>query len=72
MKWPAPGLRRHAGWQRWFWPWWFSWDNVFLSPDVLPYLQCRFQTMRLEERFGPMPYMLGLKAPYYMFIGRKE
>ncbi len=71
-KWPAAGLHRHAGWQRWFWPWWFSWDNVFLSPDVLPYLQCRFQTVRLEERFGPMPYMLGLKAPYYLFIGRKE
>jgi S-adenosylmethionine-diacylgycerolhomoserine-N-methlytransferase len=71
-KWPAPGMRRHRAWQRWFWPTWFSWDNVFLSSEHLPYLQSRFRTVRLEERSGRVPYLLGLKVPYYIFHGRKE
>jgi S-adenosylmethionine-diacylgycerolhomoserine-N-methlytransferase len=69
-KWPATGVR-HARWRRFFWPLWFSWDNVFLSADHVPYLQSRFETVKLEERLGRMPYMLGLRAPYYIFIGRK-
>jgi S-adenosylmethionine-diacylgycerolhomoserine-N-methlytransferase len=70
-KWPGPGRRKHSAFQRWFWPAWFGWDNVFLSPDHLPYLQGRFQTVRLEERLGKVPYLPGLKAPYYIFLGRK-
>jgi S-adenosylmethionine-diacylgycerolhomoserine-N-methlytransferase len=70
-KWPAPGRRRHSAFQRFFWPTWFGWDNVFLSADHLPYLESRFQTVKREERLGKMPYMLGLRAPYYIFIGRK-
>ena len=70
-KWPAPGCRKHWALTRTFWQTWFSWDNVFLSPDHLPYLQGRFQTLKLEERFGKVPYMLGLHAPYYIFIGKK-
>jgi S-adenosylmethionine-diacylgycerolhomoserine-N-methlytransferase len=69
-KWPAHGVR-HAGLRRFFWPTWFGWDNVFLSADHLPYLESRFQTVKREERLGKMPYMLGLRAPYYIFIGRK-
>ncbi len=70
-KWPAPGQRRHSAFQRFFWPAWFNWDNVFLSSEHVPYLQARFQTVRLEERLGSMPYLLGMKAPYYIFWGRK-
>jgi S-adenosylmethionine-diacylgycerolhomoserine-N-methlytransferase len=70
-KWPAPGLRQHKWWQRVFWPTWFASDNVFLSPEHVPYLQARFQTVRLEERLGKVPYLLGLKAPYYLFLGRR-
>jgi S-adenosylmethionine-diacylgycerolhomoserine-N-methlytransferase len=70
-KWPAPGLRRHSAFQRLFWPTWFGFDNVFLSAEHLPYLQRRFRTLRLEERLGKVPYLLGLKAPYYSFLGRK-
>jgi S-adenosylmethionine-diacylgycerolhomoserine-N-methlytransferase len=70
-KWPAPGLRKHTRFQRFFWPLMFSYDNVFLSPEHLPYLQSRFETVRLEERLGKMPYMFGLKVPYYIFVGRK-
>jgi S-adenosylmethionine-diacylgycerolhomoserine-N-methlytransferase len=72
QKWPTAGLRKHSRFQRFFWPWWFNWDNVFLSADHLPYLQSRFRTVRLEERVGRLPYCFGLKAPYYLFLGRKE
>ena len=44
---------------------------LFLSPDHVPYLQSRFRTVRLEERLGRVPYLFGMKAPYYIFIGRK-
>jgi S-adenosylmethionine-diacylgycerolhomoserine-N-methlytransferase len=70
-KWPAPGLKQHRWWQRTFWPTWFASDNVFLSPEHVPYLQHRFQILRLEERSGKVPYLFGLKAPYYVFLGRK-
>jgi S-adenosylmethionine-diacylgycerolhomoserine-N-methlytransferase len=71
-KWPAAGLRRHSRFQRWLWPTWFGVDNVFLSPDHVPWLQSHFDTVRLDERLGHMPYMLGLKAPYYLFLGRRR
>jgi S-adenosylmethionine-diacylgycerolhomoserine-N-methlytransferase len=71
-KWPAPGMQRHSRWQRWLWPAWFGTDNVFLSADHVPWLQSHFQTVRLDERLARVPYMLGLKAPYYIFVGRKE
>ena len=70
-KWPAEGMRRHSAFQRFFWPLWFGQDNVFLSPDHIPYLQSRFRTVRLIEGLGGVPYMMGLKAPYYVFLGRK-
>ena len=70
-KWPAEGMRRHSAFQRFFWPLWFGQDNVFLSPDHVPYLQSRFRTVRLIEGLGKVPYMMGLKAPYYVFLGRK-
>ncbi len=70
-KWPAAGRAKHSRLQRFFWPLWFGYDNVFLSGDHLPYLQSRFETVRVEEKLGRMPYLLGLKAPYYVFVGRK-
>jgi S-adenosylmethionine-diacylgycerolhomoserine-N-methlytransferase len=71
-KWPADGLRRHGRFTRHFWPLWFSWDNVFLSADHFPYLRSRFETVQVVEGMGRMPYMLGLRVPYYIFVGRKR
>ena len=71
-KWPVSGRKKHSAFHRWLWPMWFGWDNVFPSPDHLPYLQHRFETVRLEERLGKVPYLPGLKAPYYLFVGRKR
>lgn len=71
-KWPAPGARRHSPWTRFFWPQWLGNDNVFLSPDHLPMLQSRFEMLKVIEGFGKVPYLLGLRAPYYVFVGRKQ
>jgi S-adenosylmethionine-diacylgycerolhomoserine-N-methlytransferase len=64
-------MRRHAAWTRFFWPSWFGMDNVFPSPDHIPFLQSLFDTVRLDECFGRVPYLVGLRAPYYVFVGRK-
>ena len=71
-KWPASNMRRHSAFQRFLWPTWFGFDNVFLSPDHLPMLESLFVTERLEERLGRVPYLLGLKARYYIYVGRKS
>jgi S-adenosylmethionine-diacylgycerolhomoserine-N-methlytransferase len=71
-KWPADGMRRHRGFTRWFWPAWFGFDNVFPSPDHLPWLRSRFETIYLKESSGRVPYLLGMKAPYYIYVGRKR
>jgi len=68
---PEAGLRRHAWWQRRLWPACFRGHNVHLSPDHLPYLRYRFETVHLAERQGPMPFTFGLWPPYYVFVGRK-
>jgi len=70
-KWPEKGMKKHSAWTRGFWPAWFSYDNVFVSPEHLPYLMNKFNPVIIEEWRGNVPYMLGMKAPYYVFVGRK-
>lgn len=71
-KWPEKGMKKHSAWTRGFWPSWFSYDNVFVSPEHLPYLMKKFHPIIIEEWRGNVPYMLGMKAPYYIFVGRKN
>jgi S-adenosylmethionine-diacylgycerolhomoserine-N-methlytransferase len=68
---PAAGRVRHGAATRFFWPLWFAHDGVFLSPDHLPYLESRLETLCCEEHMGPVPYLPGLRVPWYLFIGRK-
>jgi S-adenosylmethionine-diacylgycerolhomoserine-N-methlytransferase len=70
-KFPAEGRGRHSWFTRTFWPAWFGSDNVFPSPDHVPYLQRRFETVRLEEHRAKVPYMPLVRVPYYTFVGRK-
>jgi S-adenosylmethionine-diacylgycerolhomoserine-N-methlytransferase len=62
--------------QRWttrtLWPRWFAHDGVRLSPHHLPYLRDHLDTLHLAERRGPVPYLPGRGAPYYVFIGRRR
>lgn len=71
-KYPAEGLRRHRWFTRTLWPPWFATDNVFPSPDHLPFLQHHFRTQFLEESRSKIPYVPFLRTPYYVFVGRKE
>ena len=69
---PEPGLCRHRAWQRSFWPLCFGWHHVRLNEDHLPFLRHRFAMRHLSEQTGRMPFMLGMRAPYYVFVGIKE
>jgi S-adenosylmethionine-diacylgycerolhomoserine-N-methlytransferase len=68
---PAPGLARHGAFTRHFWPAWFGHDGVHPSADHLPYLLSRTQTISLDEGMSPVPYLPGLRTPFYRYLGRK-
>lgn len=70
-KWPADGLAKHGWSTRTIWQPWFATDNVFLSPDHIPYLQSRFETVSLIQDRGKVPFLPVVRAPYYRFVGRK-
>jgi S-adenosylmethionine-diacylgycerolhomoserine-N-methlytransferase len=71
-KYPADGLAKHGWTTRNLWPLWFGNDNVFPSPDHLPYLQSRLETVHLQQARGKVPYLPFVRAPYYVFVGRKR
>ena len=65
-------LKRHGWFTRHFWPTWFGNDNVFPSPDHLPFLRSHFDTVWLAESRSKVPYIPLIRTPYYQFIGRKR
>lgn len=71
-KYPGPSRARHSWWSRSFWQTWFGFDNVFPSPDHIPYLQRKFTTVVLAEGRARVKYLPGARVPYYWFIGRKD
>jgi len=71
QKHPAENMKQHSWFTRSFWPIWFANDNVFPCKDHLPCLQNKFETIQFEEHYGKIPYMPILRAPYYLFWGRK-
>ena len=71
-KWPEQNLRRHRWFTRTIWPPWFATDNVFPSPDHLPFLRHHFEQVFLEESSNRLPYVPFIRAPYYVFVGRKQ
>lgn len=70
-KFPDDGLRKHGTFCRGLWPNWFATDNVFPSPDHLPYLRRKLETVHLGEHMTRLPYVPFFKTPYYIFVGRK-
>ena len=55
-----------------FWPRWFAHDGVHLSAEHLPHLRAALDTVTLQERLAPVPYLPGARVPYYVFLGRKR
>jgi S-adenosylmethionine-diacylgycerolhomoserine-N-methlytransferase len=68
---PEKGRVRHSWPTRVFWPTWFGFDNVCLSSDHVPYLHRKFEPVDFHEKRNWMPYLPGLRVPYYWFVGRK-
>lgn len=65
---PATGSRLgNALWRRWF-----GHDGVHLSAEHLPTLRRLFAEQISVERRAPVPYLPGLRAPYYLFIGERR
>ena len=71
-KYPAERLKRHGWFSRTIWPPWFATDNVFPSPDHLPFLRHHFEQVHLLEERNRLPYVPLIKTPYYVFVGRKK
>ncbi len=69
---PAPGLVRHSALARAFWPRWFRHDGVHLDARRLADLREHLPAHQLTEALAPVPYLPGLRVPYYRFIGRKD
>jgi S-adenosylmethionine-diacylgycerolhomoserine-N-methlytransferase len=67
----GPGRAHHGAFTRRFWPRWFGHDGVRLDPDHLRYLRFALPDHALAEACTPLPYLLGLRVPYYRFVGRK-
>lgn len=70
-KYPSEDVQRHGWLTRTFWPTWFAGDNVFLSPDHVPYLQRHFEPELFEPGRAKVPYIPLMRVPYYRFVGRK-
>jgi S-adenosylmethionine-diacylgycerolhomoserine-N-methlytransferase len=68
---PAPGVASRGALARWGWPRWFAHDGVYLDPGHLPYLFARTSVMHLRLDKAAVPYLGGLKAPYFIYVGVK-
>jgi S-adenosylmethionine-diacylgycerolhomoserine-N-methlytransferase len=68
---PSPGLARHAAITRWLCPRWFAHDGVYLCSGHLPELMRKTATRHLREDRAALPYLPGLRVPYYIHVGRK-
>lgn len=71
-KYASEGMPKHGWTTRSFWPTWFANDNVFLSPDHVPYLHDHFDVKSFEPARAKVPYIPLMRVPYYRFIGRKR
>lgn len=70
---PAENHLRHSWMKRSFWPVWFATDNVFPSPDHVPYLHRKFKPVFFQENYTRIPWFPNpfFKMPHYIFVGEK-
>ena len=67
---PPAGLEPLAKWDRHFWPRWFRHDGVYLDRDLLPTLMRDGSTTRVMQRQSTVPYLAGLRAPWFIWMGQ--
>ena len=70
-KYAADAHRQHGWLRRAFWTHWFAADNVYLNGDHPSMLHRRFEAETFDERTGKVPYLPLVRAPYYLFVGKK-
>jgi S-adenosylmethionine-diacylgycerolhomoserine-N-methlytransferase len=63
---------RHGPLARAFWTRWFAHDGVRPSPEHAQHVAARLDTRASLHRRGPVPYLPGLAAPYWIYVGRKH
>jgi len=54
-----------------FWRHWFAHDGVYLDRDHVEVMQSLTETITLRESSAALPYLPGLRVPYYIYVGRK-
>ncbi|MDD5248690.1 MAG: methyltransferase domain-containing protein [Rhodocyclaceae bacterium] len=59
------GLANH------FWRRWFAHDGVHLSAEHLPHLQRLLPAHVVQQRRAAVPYLPGLRVPYYLLLAWK-
>jgi S-adenosylmethionine-diacylgycerolhomoserine-N-methlytransferase len=62
----------HGAVARRFWPRWFRHDGVNLDSDHVELLLARTSCVNLRFSHGTVPWMPGLRVPWYLYIGRKR
>ncbi|MGA7983844.1 MAG: methyltransferase domain-containing protein [Burkholderiales bacterium] len=58
--------------ERRFWTLWFARSGVRPSAEHLRYLRARLDQDYLREWRAPLPYLPGVRAPVYLFVGRRR
>ena len=54
-----------------FWRRWFAHDGVYLNRAHVEVMQSLTETGSLRESNAALPYLPGLRVPYYIYVGRK-
>ncbi len=67
---PPEGFAPLSGWNRFFWPRWFSHDGVILRPEVPSALCTVASTERLHQGTARLPYLPVVRAPWFYWVGR--
>lgn len=68
---PPRGMAHHDMLTRHFWPRWFAHDGVRPTPAHLDRLRMLLPDHTRAERRAPVPYLPGLRVPWYLFVGRR-
>jgi len=55
-----------------FWRRWFAHDGVHLGASHVAYLEAKTVPLYSREMRGSVPYLPGLRMPYYLYVGRKR
>ena len=69
---PPRDFVRHNFLARRFWPRWFAHSGVHPSPEHLSALRECTRLVHCSEHMARVPYLPGLKVPYYLYIGCKR